>query len=83
MMPRAQLRTTDRLLLVGLPRVWTGWRQALVIVSPDTGRPPPVNAEIKALVRRMAAVNSLWGSPAHPTRLVKLGVDVPSAPSLD
>jgi hypothetical protein len=26
----------DRLFWVGLARVWTGWRQALVIVSPDT-----------------------------------------------
>jgi putative transposase len=34
--PRPRLRTTDRLLWVGLARVWTGWRQALVIVSPDT-----------------------------------------------
>jgi hypothetical protein len=35
-MPRPKLRTMDRLLWVGLARVWTGWRQALVIVSPDT-----------------------------------------------
>jgi putative transposase len=25
-----------RLFWVGLARAWTGWRQALVIVSPDT-----------------------------------------------
>jgi hypothetical protein len=35
-LPRPKLRTTDRLLWTGLARVWTGWRQALVIVSPDT-----------------------------------------------
>jgi putative transposase len=34
--PRPRLRTTDRLLWVGLAKVWTGWRQALVIVSPAT-----------------------------------------------
>jgi hypothetical protein len=34
--PRPRLRTMDRLVWVGLARVWTGWRQALVIVSPDT-----------------------------------------------
>jgi putative transposase len=34
--PRPKLRTTDRLFWAGLARVWTGWRQALVIVSPDT-----------------------------------------------
>jgi hypothetical protein len=34
--PRPKLRTMDRLFWVGLARAWTGWRQALVIVSPDT-----------------------------------------------
>jgi transposase InsO family protein len=33
---RPQLRTTDRLFWVGLARIWTGWRQALAIVTPDT-----------------------------------------------
>jgi hypothetical protein len=33
---RPWLRTTDRLFWVGLARVWTGWRQPLVIVTPDT-----------------------------------------------
>ena len=95
--PRPQLRTTDRLFGVGLARVWTGWRQVLVIVSPATvlrwqrrrfraywtrlsGRPtggrPPVNAEIKALVTRMAAANSLWGAPRIHGELLKLGIDV-------
>src|SRR6267142_3315043 len=34
--PRPRLRTTDRVLWVGLATVWAGWRQALVIVSPNT-----------------------------------------------
>jgi putative transposase len=34
--PRPKLRQADRLFWAGLARVWTGWRQALVIVSPDT-----------------------------------------------
>src|SRR5262249_40997944 len=34
--PRPRLRTMDRLFWVVLARAWTGWRQALVIVSPDT-----------------------------------------------
>jgi hypothetical protein len=34
--PRPRLRETDRLFWVGLARVWTGWRAALVIVAPDT-----------------------------------------------
>jgi putative transposase len=33
---RPPLRRTDRLFWVGLVRVWAGWRQPLVIVSPDT-----------------------------------------------
>jgi hypothetical protein len=95
--PRPRLCTTDRLFWVGLARVWTGWRQALVIVSPTTvvrwqrrrfraywtplsGRPPggrpPVNAEFKVLVTRMAAANSLWGAPRIHGELRKLGIDV-------
>jgi putative transposase len=34
--PRPRLHTMDRLFWAGMARVWTGWRQALVIVSPDT-----------------------------------------------
>jgi putative transposase len=33
---RPKLRPADRMFWAGLARVWTGWRQALVIVSPDT-----------------------------------------------
>src|SRR5437879_8436652 len=95
--PRPKLRTADRLFWVGLARIWAGWRQPLVIVTPDTvlrwqrrrfreywtklsGRPtggrPPVNAEIKALVARMAAANPLWGAPRIHGELLKLGIDV-------
>jgi hypothetical protein len=31
--PRPKLRPADRLFWAGLARVWTGWRQALVIVA--------------------------------------------------
>jgi len=31
--PRLKLRTTDRLFWTGLARLWTGWREALVIVA--------------------------------------------------
>jgi putative transposase len=34
--PRPRLHTMDRLFWAGLARVWTGWRRALVFVSPDT-----------------------------------------------
>src|SRR3989442_1936610 len=42
---------------------------------PTRGR-PPVNAEIKVLVMRMAAANPLWGGPRIPGELLKLGLDV-------
>jgi len=95
--PRRRLRATDRLFWVGLARIWTGWRQALVIVSPATvlrwqrrrfraywtrlsgrrtGGRPPVNVEIKALVRSMAAANPLWGAPRIHGELLKLGIVV-------
>ena len=94
---RPKLRRSDRLFWVALSRVWAGWRQALVIVSPNTvlrwqrrrfcehwtklsARPlagrPPVNAEIKALVKRMAAANPLWGAPRVHGELLRLGIDV-------
>src|SRR5260370_36490624 len=94
---RPKVRRSDRLFWVALSRVWAGWSQALVIVSPNTvlrwqrrrfcehwtklsARPiagrPPVNAEIKALVIRMAAANPLWGAPRIHGKLLKLGIDV-------
>jgi putative transposase len=42
---------------------------------PPGGR-PPVNAEIKALVTRMAAANPLWGAPRIQGELLKLGITV-------
>src|SRR5881397_3616197 len=36
MVNRPKLLRSDRLFWVALSRVWTGWRQALVIVSPNT-----------------------------------------------
>src|SRR5213078_996762 len=37
---------------------------------------PPVDAAIKALVRRMAQANPLWGAPRIHGELQKLGIDV-------
>ncbi len=100
---RSKLRRGDQLFWVWLPRLWAGWRAALVIVAPDTvlrwqrrrfrehwtkisGRPavgrPPVNAEIKTLVIRMAAANPLWGAPRIHGELLNWGSTSPSAPSL-
>ncbi len=41
-----------------------------------TGGRPPANAEIKALVTRMAAANPLWGAPRIHGELLKLGIDL-------
>src|SRR5215831_19903103 len=94
---RPRLRRTDRLFWVGLAKVWAGWKQPLIIVTPDTvlrwqrrrcreywaklarrptGGRPPVHAEIKALVTRMATANPLWGAPRIFGELLKLGIDV-------
>jgi putative transposase len=94
---RPKLRGADRLFWVWLARVWAGWRQPLLIVTPETvlrwqrhrfrehwaepsGRPqvgrPPINAEIVALVRSMAAMNPLWGAPRIHGELLKLGIEV-------
>ena len=34
--PRPQLRRRDRLFWISLSKIWGGWRQALIIVKPDT-----------------------------------------------
>jgi putative transposase len=41
-----------------------------------TGGRPRVNAEIRALVARMAVANPLWGAPRIHGELLKLGLDV-------
>jgi putative transposase len=41
----------------------------------STSGRPPVNAEITALVRKMAAANPLWGAPRIHGELRKLGID--------
>ena len=45
-----------------------------------SGRPiggrPPVSAEIKALVARLATANPLWGAPRIHGEFLKLGIDV-------
>jgi Homeodomain-like domain len=53
------------------------FRQHWTKLSPrPTGGRPPVNAEINALVRRMATANPLWGAPRIHAELLKLGIDV-------
>src|SRR5262245_5840755 len=98
---RPPLRGRDRLFWVALASVWAGWKQSLVIVTPDTvlrwqrrrfraywtllsGRPtggrPPIAPAIRALVRRMAAANPLWGAPRIHAELLKLGITLSERP---
>jgi hypothetical protein len=98
---RPRLRTTDRLFWLALARVWTRWRQALVIVTPDTvlrwqrrrfreywaklsNRPiagrPAVNAELRALVTRMAAAHPLGGAPRIHGEFLSAASTWPNAP---
>jgi putative transposase len=52
------------------PEHWTK------LSSRPTGGRPPITAEIRALVRKMAAANPLWGAPRIHGELLKLGTDV-------
>jgi putative transposase len=44
--------------------------------SRPIGGRPPINAELKTLVTRMAAANPLWGAPRIHGELLKLGIHV-------
>src|SRR5215831_4356121 len=72
---RPTFTRTDRILLVLLARLVRTWKQALIIVQPDTllrwhrelfrlywKRKPRVAAETIALIREMARKNRLWGA---------------------
>jgi putative transposase len=41
-----------------------------------TGGRPAINAEIRALIARMAKANPLWGAPRIHGELLKLGIEV-------
>ena len=52
---------------------WLSPRLALEIAS--TGRRPPIEAELRALIRQMSTENSFWGAPRIHGELLKLGFD--------
>jgi putative transposase len=93
---RPKLRRRDRLFWVCLTGLWKDWRDALIIVKPDTvikwhregfrlywrwkskapiGR-PPIDKEIRELIRRISRENPLWGAPRIQSELRLLGVNV-------
>ena len=79
---RPKIRQRDRLFGVCLSRLWKDWRDALIIIKPDTvikwhregfrlyrrwkskapiGH-PPIDKEIRELIRRISRENPLWGA---------------------
>src|SRR3989449_8333014 len=65
--------TADTVLRWQRRRFREHWTQ---LSGRPTGGRSPVNAEITALVRKMAAANPLWGAPRIHGELLKLGIDV-------
>src|SRR5256712_4674069 len=69
-------------LVIVAPATVLRWqRHRFAVTGPRSPGPPPaghppVDAAIKALVRRMAAANPLWGAPRIHGELLKLGIDV-------
>jgi hypothetical protein len=53
----------------GFRRYWR-WK------SRNPGGRPPINAELRALIRRMSIENVLWGAPRIQGELLKLGFTV-------
>jgi len=85
---RPVLKERDRLFWVILSRFWSGWRDVVSIVQPETvvrwhrksergerGR-PSLDPEIRAIVLRMANANPLWGAPTIHGELLKLGINI-------
>jgi len=93
---RPKLRRRDRFFWVCLSRLWKDWRDALIIIKPDTvikwhregfrlywrwksktpiGR-PPIDIEIRELIRRISRENPLWGVPRIQSELRLLGFNV-------
>ena len=93
---RPKLRRRDRLFWVLLSRLWKDWREALIILKPETvikwhregfrlywrwkskapiGR-PPIDREIRELIRRISRENPLWGAPRIQSELRLLGFNV-------
>src|SRR5713101_1479659 len=60
----------------GFRRYWR-WK------SRSLGGRPKIDAELRALIRRMSAENSLWGAPRIHGELLKLGFEVGQSSDVD
>ena len=90
---RPKLTNADRAFWVALSHLWPDWRNALILVKPETvigwhrkgfrlywtwksrnrGGRPPIDAQIRSLIRRMARENPTWGAPRIHGELLMLG----------
>ena len=53
-----------------------GFRRCWRWQSRRRGGRPPIEAELRALIRQMSTENLLWGAPRIPGALLKLGFEV-------
>ncbi len=96
--PRPQLDDSDRRFWILACRWFSGWRESLLIVNPETvlgwhrkgwraywrwrSRPRSIGGrrriplELRALIRRMASENRLWGQRRIQAELTRLGFRV-------
>lgn len=95
---RPALRDADRRFWIVASRRFARWRQALIVVQPETvlgwhrngwqaywrwrsqrrgrGGRAPISPELRALIRRMACENPLWGQRRIQAELARLGFKV-------
>jgi transposase InsO family protein len=89
---RARLTSNDRWFFVQLYRWFPSILPVLMIIRPETlvrwhragfrrywrrrGGRPPIEAELRALIRQMSRENLLWGAPRIHGELLKLGFSV-------
>src|SRR5262249_23036333 len=67
---RPKLRQRDRRFWVCLSRLWRDWWDATTICR------PPINREIRQLIRRISRENLPWGSPRIQSERRLLGFNV-------
>ena len=95
---RPRLKNPDRLFWILAYRVFSGWRESLLVVKPETvlrwhrkgwsaywrwrsnnggkGGRRRIPQELRALIRRMASENQLWGQRRIQAELARLGFEV-------